>query len=61
MPTALPISYSAKIAVPRKSAGSLQPVWLIFICIWVMFLMGAVANRDTETGPADPFQLLMLF
>jgi hypothetical protein len=61
MPTALPIPYSAEIVAPSKTIGSLRPIWLIIIFVLVMLLMGVFANRDTETGPADPLQLLMLF
>jgi hypothetical protein len=61
MLTALPISYSAEIVVPPKPTGSLRPVWLIVIWALVMLLMGAFANPDAETGPADPLQLLMVF
>ncbi len=61
MPTALPISHAAKITVPARPIGSLRPVWLIVIWALVMLLMGAVANPDTATGPADPQQLGMVF
>jgi hypothetical protein len=61
VPTAIPISHAAKIAAPARSIGSLRPVWLIVIWVLVMLLMGAVANPDTATGPADPQQLGMAF
>jgi hypothetical protein len=61
MPIALPISHSAVIASPPKRTGSLQPVWLLVISASVMLLMGVFAHPDTETGPKDPLQLLMVF
>jgi hypothetical protein len=61
MPTALPIPYCVAIAGAPERAGSLRPVWLLVTWALVMLLMGALANPDAETGPKDPFQLLMVF
>jgi hypothetical protein len=55
------MTYSTTIVAPPRASGSLRPVWLIVIWAMVMLSLGAVANPNTETGPVDPLQLLMIF